>query len=416
VRNVSARTLYQFSKPLSPHIAARLEAESPEDEQIQLRVHEELNSYAAKGDGIGIIETAGGVLSPGPSGNVQADIYRPLRLPALLVGDHRLGGIAATLSAFESLHLRGYDLSSVVLFEDDILLNINKNRNHSYLQDYFNQKHGHIQVFGIPAPPEKAASLEEDAKAMQDYYDRASESKAVLSILQTFEEQHQERVSDLKSMAEQAHEKIWYPFTQHQGRTKKDIIVIDSAYGDDFASLSSENWTPASNTQQASSTPSRATESDSGSILQPAMDGSASWWTQGLGHGNPELSLAAAYAAGRYGHVMFASAINEPAMKLVKLLLDGHQNPRLAKVYFTDNGSTGMEVAIKMGLRAACQRYGWDHNRDDIKILGFRGSYHGDTMGVMDASEPSVYNAKVEWYQPRGCTFRTLRLSGMGEN
>lgn len=54
-----------------------------------------------------IVETIGGPLSPGPSHSLQADIYRPLRLPVLLVGDTRLGGITTTLSAYESLTLRG---------------------------------------------------------------------------------------------------------------------------------------------------------------------------------------------------------------------------------------------------------------------------------------------------------------------
>ena len=65
-----------------------------------------------------MVETAGGVLSPGPSGTPQADIYRPLRLPAVLVGDHKLGGIASTISAAESLIMRGYDLDAVVCFDD----------------------------------------------------------------------------------------------------------------------------------------------------------------------------------------------------------------------------------------------------------------------------------------------------------
>jgi dethiobiotin synthetase/adenosylmethionine--8-amino-7-oxononanoate aminotransferase len=74
----------------------------------------------------------------------------------------------------------------------------------------------------------------------------------------------------------------------------------------------------------------------------------------------------------------------------------------LAKVYFTDSGSTGMEVAVKMALRASASRYGWNHSEKDIEILGLKGSYHGDTMGVMDCSEPSTYNEKVEWYSPKG--------------
>lgn len=201
-------------------------------------------------------------------------------------------------------------------------------------------------------------------------------------------ESHASRMKALKSMAGEAHEHVWYPFTQHKGRTPRDILTVDSAYGDDFQTLAKSEDT--------------ASRRDDQSQLIPAVDGSASWWTQGLGHGNPDLVLAAAYAAGRYGHVMFASAINEPAMKVVRQLLDGHQNPRLQKVFYTDNGSTGMEVGIKMALRATCLRYGWDHRKNDISILGLRGSYHGDTMGVVDASEPSVYNDTLEWYKPRG--------------
>jgi dethiobiotin synthetase/adenosylmethionine--8-amino-7-oxononanoate aminotransferase len=389
VKNASTRTLFQFSQPLSPHLAVRHDGRLAEssNETIRQRIYEELASYAAKGEGVGLVETAGGVLSPNPHTGLQADLYRPFRLPVLLVGDSRLGGISTSLSAYESLHLRGYDLSSFVLFEDEVY------KNHGYLGDFFQERN--IKTFTIPPPPEQAASLEEDVKAMQQYYDTVSESEPIQSVLETFHQQHEARVSSLQSMAEEAHEKIWYPFTQHQGRTKNDIMVIDSAFDDDFASLTSQTSTSLASSDKA--------EPGADSILQPAMDASASWWTQGLGHGNPELSLAAAYAAGRYGHVMFASAINQPALELAKLLLKEHKNPRLAKVFFTDNGSTGMEVAIKMALRATCQRYGWDHNENDIKILGLRGSYHGDTMGVMDASEPSVYNAKVEWYQPRGC-------------
>jgi dethiobiotin synthetase/adenosylmethionine--8-amino-7-oxononanoate aminotransferase len=313
---------------------------------------------------------------------MQADLYRPLRLPVLLVGDSRLGGIATTISAFESLHLRGYDVSSVVLFEDNVYQNAN------FLQKYFEEKK--ITTFGLPPPPEQAESRKDDAKAMQSYYNGVSQSPQVEEILSTFTTKHASRINNLESMPAEAHSAIWYPFTQHQGRTKNDIMVIDSAYSDDFAAVTAPETSPAKPTS---------------SILQPAMDGSASWWTQGLGHGNTNLSLAAAYAAGRYGHVMFASAINEPSLSLAKVLLSGHKNPRLAKVYYTDNGSTGMEVGIKMGLRAACVRYGWDHRNEHIEVLGLKGSYHGDTMGVMDASEPSVYNDKVEWYKPRGCQF-----------
>lgn len=131
------------------------------------------------------------------------------------------------------------------------------------------------------------------------------------------------------------------------------------------------------------------------------FDGSASWWTQGLGHGNPALSLAAAYAAGRYGHVMFAEAVHEPALALAEMLITGMGNKRLKRVFYSDNGSTGVEVGVKMALGAARARYGWA-GEEKVGVIGLKGSYHGDTIGAMDCSEPGVFNEKVEWYEGKG--------------
>jgi dethiobiotin synthetase/adenosylmethionine--8-amino-7-oxononanoate aminotransferase len=124
-----------------------------------------------------------------------------------------------------------------------------------------------------------------------------------------------------------------------------------------------------------------------------------------LGHGNPRLALEAAYAAGRYGHIMFAGATHEPALKLAEHVLEGLKNPRLSRVFYTDDGSTATEVGIKMGVRAACKHYGWDGAKEPVGVLGLKGSYHGDTIGAMDASEPCVFNEKVDWYRGRGYWF-----------
>jgi dethiobiotin synthetase/adenosylmethionine--8-amino-7-oxononanoate aminotransferase len=379
--NTASTTLFQFSQPLSPHLAAQKDGRLLPDSEVQRALYAELQSRAAQGEGHAIVETAGGVLSPAPSGSTQADLYRPLRLPVVLVGDHKLGGVATTISAFESLRIRGYDLEALVLFEDS------QYQNFEYLRDYFSKYR--FLTLGLPSPPPVDTSPEQDLVNLQGYYENVSESEAVSLINRSVQQSHLNRLKDLDSMSVQADNHVWYPFTQHQGRTSKDILTIDSAYGDDFQAVKPvEDGKP---------------EMDDQCLLVPAVDGSASWWTQGLGHGNVDLTLAAAYASGRYGHVMFASAINEPAIKVVRKLLLGHRNSRLQKVFYTDNGSTGMEVAIKMALRATCLRYGWDHRKNDISILGLRGSYHGDTMGVIDAAEPSVYNDTLEWYKPRGC-------------
>ncbi|KAJ9218851.1 hypothetical protein DTO027B5_8972 [Paecilomyces variotii] len=378
--------LYQFDEPVSPHIAAQSKT-IPKDDEILTGVHTTLTKWADDGIKFALVETAGGVHSPGPNGNSQADLYRPLRLPVVLVGDSRLGGISSSISAFESLLIRGYDVHTVLLFEDDYY------KNHEYLRTYF-EKRG-IPLLSLPQPPEKppvedADALARDQEALAAYYESVSKKSDIQGLLDDLSTKNTQRVDRLSSMAERAHNFIWYPFTQHQGMTAKDISVIDSAYDDYFQTYK----------------PDSAQASNAGAgVLKPTFDGSASWWTQGLGHGNPELSLTAAYAAGRYGHVMFAGTVHEPALSLAESLIKAHENPRLGKVFYSDNGSTGMEVAVKMGLRASCARYGWDGSEKQISILGLKGSYHGDTIGVMDCSEPSTYNKKVEWYRGRGYWF-----------
>jgi dethiobiotin synthetase/adenosylmethionine--8-amino-7-oxononanoate aminotransferase len=319
------------------------------------------------------LETAGGVHSPGPSGTPQADLYTPLRAPVILVGDSKLGGISQTISAYESLRMRGHDVETILLFQDM------KYENYQYLKDYFS-KQGGIPVDTVLEPPSRLPNIQQDTEQMREYY--ASQINNVAHVLEHLDKRGKQRISRLESLSEKASKSIWYPFTQQKLVTADTISAIDSAHGDYFQVLNK----------------------NSENLVQPAFDGSASWWSQGLGHANSRLTLAAAYAAGRYGHVMFAEAIHEPALALAEMMLQGSQNSRFTRVFYSDNGSTGCEVAVKMALRAARLRYGWGPN-DNLQILGLKGSYHGDTIGAMDCAEPCVYNEKIEWYEGKGYWF-----------
>lgn len=355
------------------------------DTEIQAQVLSHLSECANSGPGTLIVETAGGVHSPTPSGSSQADLYRPLRLPICLVTDHRLGGISASISAFESLHMRGYDLDTVLQLTDDIY------QNHTYLQEYFAKKG--ILSLALPQPPTRAEKEEDDYEIMAEYYEKTSSSDIVTETIHALATKHISRIQTLSEMSTKAHNTIWYPFTQHSDVSPTTITAIDSASGDFFQTHSTVS-------------PSNQESDAKEEVLTPTFDGSASWWTQGLGHGNPELSLAASYAAGRYGHVMFAGTVHAPALDLATTLLSSLNNPRLTKCFFSDNGSTGMEVATKMALTATCERYGYEgEKKREVGVLGLKGSYHGDTVGAMDCSEPSTFNEKVHWYRGRGYWF-----------
>ncbi|KAL7622330.1 hypothetical protein AAE478_007834 [Parahypoxylon ruwenzoriense] len=372
-----------FLKPVSTGPLDEADDQSvksvPLDKTLLSTIHKFASQTAAHGPGWLFIETAGGAHSPGPSGTTQADLYASLRCPVVLIADSKLGGISLTVSAFESLKIRGYDVEAILVFQDKDY------DNEQYLGDYFTKYHG-VPVVSLPKPPPPDQDKNTDASMMSRYYEDVSESIAARNILDQLDRKHQERIKRLESMPSDAYKRIWYPFTQHKLLSQDDITVIDSARGDFFQTLVPKREGVVENTQP---------------VLQPSFDGSASWWTQGLGHGNPLLTMAAAYAAGRYGHVMFAGAIHEPALALAETLLRGMKNPRLSRVFYSDNGSTGVEVAVKMALRAARLRYGWTANTD-IGIIGLKGGYHGDTIGAMDCAEPSTYNENIEWYNGRG--------------
>jgi dethiobiotin synthetase len=108
---------------MSPHLACRVNAHERPISNAELisNLEKVLQNFSfsdsAGKDLLTVVETAGGVLSPVPSKSLQADIYRTFRLPVILVGDSRLGGISTTLSAYESLRFRDYKVSAIVMIE-----------------------------------------------------------------------------------------------------------------------------------------------------------------------------------------------------------------------------------------------------------------------------------------------------------
>lgn len=116
------------------------------------------------------------------------------------------------------------------------------------------------------------------------------------------------------------------------------------------------------------------------------IDAVSSWWVNLHGHAHPYIAEKIFEQALQLQQVIFTSFTHAPAVNLAKTLL-----PLLpgdfSKIFYSDNGSTATEVAIKMAIQY-WQNKG-DNKRD--KILAFHNSYHGDTFGAMSISERSVY-------------------------
>jgi len=115
------------------------------------------------------------------------------------------------------------------------------------------------------------------------------------------------------------------------------------------------------------------------------LDGTSSWWVNIHGHSHPRLNEALAAQARTLEHVVFASCTHAPAVDLAERLLSVVPKG-LTRVFYSDDGSTAVEVALKL----AYQFWG-NRGQDRRTFIGLSHAYHGDTVGAMSVSEPSIF-------------------------
>jgi adenosylmethionine-8-amino-7-oxononanoate aminotransferase len=120
------------------------------------------------------------------------------------------------------------------------------------------------------------------------------------------------------------------------------------------------------------------------------IDAISSWWVNIHGHAHPHIAAKVAEQLQKLEHVIFAGFTHEPAVELAERLLNilpANQQ----KVFYSDNGSTAVEVAIKM-----CLQYWYNRGEQRTKIIAFKNAYHGDTFGAMAVSARSAFTNAFE--------------------
>jgi adenosylmethionine-8-amino-7-oxononanoate aminotransferase len=120
------------------------------------------------------------------------------------------------------------------------------------------------------------------------------------------------------------------------------------------------------------------------------IDCNSSWWVNIHGHGNQQIGKAITDQFKKVDHIIFAGATHEKAIELAEKVAKKLPSP-LSKVFFSDDGSTAVEVALKMAIQ-----YWHNKNENRFKILALDGAYHGDTFGAMSVCERGVFNRPFE--------------------
>lgn len=117
------------------------------------------------------------------------------------------------------------------------------------------------------------------------------------------------------------------------------------------------------------------------------IDAVSSWWVNLHGHSHPYIAEKISEQVQKLEHVIFAGFTHEPAVELAERLLEQHL-PQFQKLFYSDNGSTTVEVGVKLAMQ-----YWFNLGVDKKKVIAFKHAYHGDTFGAMAVGERGAFNA-----------------------
>ncbi len=165
-----------------------------------------------------------------------------------------------------------------------------------------------------------------------------------------------------KSLSERDRQVVWHPFTA----VKEDSYNIGLVRGEGSYLIAEDG--------------------------QRYLDAIGSWWVNLHGHAHPAISKAVADQAAKLEHAIFAGFTHAGAVELAERLLT-HMPPEHSHIFYSDNGSTAVEVAIKMAIQ-----YWHNMGEERTRIIAIDGSYHGDTFGAMSVGERGVFTKPFDAY------------------
>lgn len=130
------------------------------------------------------------------------------------------------------------------------------------------------------------------------------------------------------------------------------------------------------------------------------IDAISSWWVNIFGHAHPAINAALAAQAAELEHVIFAGFSHEPAIRLAERLVS-LTPPGLERVFFGDNGSSAVEIALKMSFHF------WKNigKPEKTEFVNLQNSYHGETLGALAVGDVALYK---QTYEPLLMSCRTV--------
>jgi adenosylmethionine---8-amino-7-oxononanoate aminotransferase len=330
-------SLYRFLQPVAPPLAARLEGRTipPAADLAAARPVAHPRRL--------VVETFGSPLSPLNETELQLTFVRLLALRAILVSSSAVGAVGRALQGLQALAAGGIHPHVVVLVGEP--------------DDYAAEailRHGPgPHVFQVRPPT--SWDVEGVARA-------AGEQRTTLeAIAAALDQPPAAPAVDVAGIVERDRRSVWHPYTSLRD---PDPPLVAIAARDEFLWLADG---------------------------RRVIDGISSWWTILHGHRHPALVAALAAAAERLDHVHFAGVTHPTAVEAAERLLATVPSTG-GRVFYSDNGSTAVEVALKLAYQFWCHR----GEPGRTLFVGFEGGYHGDTFGAMAVGRDPVFFGRFE--------------------
>jgi len=289
-----------------------------------------------------LIETFGSPWSPLDERHLQIDLIRRLDSPCLLVSSSRLGAIGRTLQCLTALKHDGIAPLGIVLVGE-----------HDPFAVEQIERHQAAPVFTLTPP---------DAWTRDAFAVSAERQLPTLAhFAATFDPTPETSCEPCAATwVERDRRAVWHPYTSLHAPAP--LVCVGAQ--DEFLHL------------------------EDGRRL---IDGISSWWTIQHGHRDPELIRALKEATDRVDHVLFAGVTHPWGIELAEMLLASAALNQ-GRVFYSDNGSTAVEVALKLAYQY--WRLLGDERR--TRFVGFEHAYHGDTFGAMAVSRDPVFFGRFE--------------------
>jgi adenosylmethionine-8-amino-7-oxononanoate aminotransferase len=289
-----------------------------------------------------LIETFGGPFSPLNDSELQIELVRALEYPSILVSSSAVGAIGRVVGQVKAMRSEAYSPRAIVLMGP-----------HDPYAEREITKHLGIKVFSLPQPILWTSF---------EYRSLAQSSTATLDALHdhlfavSFE---QHTPSDLIQRDQKV---VWHPYTSLRD-AQPPLEVVSSHQ--EFLQLADG---------------------------RKVIDAFSSWWTILHGHCYPPLMQTLREVSMNLDHVVFAGATHRYAVEVAERLLKQTRWPKQGRAFFSDNGSTAIEVALKLAYLCWSRR----GEKQRSLFIGFENGYHGDTFGAMSISRDPIYFGEIE--------------------